>query len=167
MILKEKDKKNNKQQFNIPFIFFCLGCFIFFFRSLFFLIIYSQNDERQMIFIGSFKIIDIISNILIFTFLLISCFIDYKKTSKNFAFFKKKYLSMYVTSELIYLFTFCLDIFFTKILFHIITKNNIFDEKINYKTYAFINFIFVTFFSFLASLLQGLARKNMFSEEFD
>ena len=161
----KKNSKNNKQQFDVPFLFFCLGDFTFFLRSLFFLIIYTQKGEKQTIFNNNFGVIDIISNVLIFTFLLISCFIDYKKIKKNFIFFEKKCLSMYIASGLVYLFIFCFDILFTKILFRFDAKNNIFSDESNYKIYAIINFVFVTFFCLLDGTLQGLARKNMFNKK--
>ena len=44
-------------------------------------------------------------------------------------------------------------------------KNNIFSDENNYKIYAIINFVFVTFFCILDGVLQGLARKNMFNKK--
>ena len=149
----------------MSFLFFCLGNFIFFFRSLLFLIICTQNDDKQqklqnLIFDGNFKIIDTISIVFIFTFLLVSCFIDYKRINKNFIFFEKKYLSMYIASGLIYFSIFCCDILFTNII-----KKNIFNDGNKYKVYAIINFVFVTFFCVLDGVLQRLARKKMFSKK--
>ncbi len=164
MDTRKQTPKNSKQQFNISFLFFCLGDLIFLLRSLFFLIICLHDDEKQMIFINSFKIIDVATHVLILTFLFLSCLFDYKKINKNFVFFKKKYLSMYIASGLIYLLAFCLDIFFTKILFHIVIKNNIFNDNNNYKIYAIINFVFVNAFCILSNFLQWLARKNILSE---
>ena len=72
---------------------------------------------------------------------------------------------MYVASGLVYLFIFCFDILFTKILFRFSAKNNIFSDENNYKIYAIINFVFVTFFCILDGVLQEITRKNMFNKK--
>lgn len=151
---------------DFSFFFFFLGTFIGFIYSLFFLLACSFLGDNQIIFIKSFKMIDIFCNVFTFVSLSISCLFDYNKFVKKFLIFKKIGLTIYFFGIIAHIMIFLFNNFFIKILFQLKTKEyfftNVENKYNNFFNFALTNFVFIFFLSIFANVLQLKVRKNIF-----
>ena len=117
ILVKKFNQKSEKIKYiDLSFFFFFLSSFIAFVHSFLFLLTCSDIGGNQLFLAKIFVFINIFCNVLTILSLFIFCMFDFFKFTKNFAFFRKIGLSVYIFSIISCLTISLFNGFFMKIL---------------------------------------------------